>query len=93
MARKIAFLGFHSPSPTAINHNHKEEAQGILNQTTAGDYASLEQRHGIRYRQMIIWKTQYTAFHTFTVHKTNGELTTQCLSHFNLRLKQASQFS
>ena len=36
-ASKIDFSGFDSPSPPRTNLKHREEAQEILNQTTAGD--------------------------------------------------------
>ena len=35
-----------SPSPPRTNHKHREEAQEILNQTSAGDRVSLEQKYG-----------------------------------------------
>ena len=48
-ARKVCgFTGltFDSPSPPRTNHKHREEAQEILNQTSAGDRVSLEQKYG-----------------------------------------------
>ena len=39
---KIDFSGFDSPSPSRTNQKHREEAQEILTQTSAGDLSSLE---------------------------------------------------
>lgn len=50
---KIDFSGFDSPSPLRTNHNHREEAQEILNQTSAGDQASLEQKYGSRLSELM----------------------------------------
>ena len=50
---KIDFSGFDSPSPPRTNHKHREEAQEILNQTSAGDRASLEQKYGSRYSELM----------------------------------------
>lgn len=43
---KIDFSEFDSPSPPRTNHKHREEAQEVLNQTSAGDRVSLEQKYG-----------------------------------------------
>ena len=51
---KIDFSGFDSPSPPRTNHKHREEAQEILNQTSAGDRASLEQKYGSCYSELML---------------------------------------
>ena len=50
---KIDFSGFDLPSPPRTNHKHREEAQEILNQTSAGDRASLEQQFGTRFSELM----------------------------------------
>ena len=50
---KIDFSGFDLPSPPRTNHKHREEAQEILNQTSAGDKASVEQKYGSRYSELM----------------------------------------
>ena len=53
VASKIDFSGFDSPSPPRTNHKHREEAQEMLNQAPSGDQASLEQRYGTRYNELM----------------------------------------
>ena len=43
---RIDFSGFDLPSPPRTNRKHREEAQEMLNQSSAGDGASLEQQFG-----------------------------------------------
>ena len=43
---RIDFSGFDLPSPPRTNREHREEAQEMLNQSSAGDGASLEQQFG-----------------------------------------------
>lgn len=53
MTNRIDFWGFDLPSPGRTNHKHREEAQEILNQTSAGDWASLEQQFGTRFIELM----------------------------------------
>jgi len=53
VASKIDFSGFDSPSPPRTNHKHREEAQEMLNQAPSGDQASLKQRYGTRYNELM----------------------------------------
>ena len=50
---RIDFSGFDLPSPPRTNHKHREEAQEILNQISAGDRASLEQQFGTRFSELM----------------------------------------
>ena len=49
---KIDFSGF-DPSPPRSNHEHRQQAQEILNQTSAGDCSDLEQKYGTRYSELM----------------------------------------
>lgn len=49
---KIDFSGFDSPPPRT-NHKHREEAQEILNQTSIGDWVSMEQKYGSCYSELM----------------------------------------
>ena len=42
------------PCPPRHNHSHREEAQEILNQTTAGDRASVEEKYETRYSELML---------------------------------------
>lgn len=44
VSSKIDFSGF-DPCTPRNNHSHREQAQETLNQTTAGDKASVEQKY------------------------------------------------
>ena len=50
---KIDFSGF-EPCPPRSNNEHRLQAQEILNQTTAGDCANLEQQFGTRYTELML---------------------------------------
>ena len=52
MSTKIDFSGF-DPSPPRSNHEHKQQAQEILNQTSTGDCSDLEQKYGTRYNELM----------------------------------------
>ena len=52
VATKIDFSGF-DPSPLRSNQEHRQQAQEILNQTSAGDCSSLEQKYGTRYSELM----------------------------------------
>ena len=49
---KIDFSGF-DPWPLRSNHEHRQQAQEILNQTSAGDCSDLEQKYGTRYSELM----------------------------------------
>ena len=53
VSSKIDFLGS-DPSPPRNNHSHNEQAQETLNQITAGDKASVEQKYGTRYSELML---------------------------------------
>ena len=60
---KIDFSEF-DPCPPRNNHSHREQAQETLNQTTAGDKASVEQKCGTRYSElMLLPYFDYVRFH------------------------------
>ena len=46
-------LWFDSPSPFRTNLKHREDAQEILKQTSTGNQASLEQKYGSRYSELM----------------------------------------
>lgn len=50
---KIDFSGF-EPCPSRSNNEHRQEAQEILNQTSAGDCSRLEQQYGTRYTELML---------------------------------------
>ena len=50
---KIDFSGF-EPCPSRSNNEHRQEAQEILNQTSAGDCSPLEQQYGTRYTELML---------------------------------------
>lgn len=50
---KIDFSGF-EPCPPRSNNEHRQEAQDILNQTSAGDCSNLEQKYGTRYTELML---------------------------------------
>lgn len=52
VATKIDFSGF-TPWPLRSNHEHRQQAQEILNQTSAGDCSDLEQKYGSRYSELM----------------------------------------
>ena len=52
VSTKIDFSGF-TPSPLRNNDEHRQEAQEILNQTSAGDCSDLEQKYGTRYSELM----------------------------------------
>lgn len=52
VSTKIDFSGF-DPSPPRSNHEHKQQAQEILNQTSTGDCSDLEQKYGTRYNELM----------------------------------------
>lgn len=50
---KIDFSGFEPCHPRS-NIEHRQEAQEILNQTSAGDCSNLEQHYGTRYTELML---------------------------------------
>lgn len=49
---KIDFSGF-IPCPPRSNREHRQQAQEILDQTSAGDSSDLEQKYGTRYSELM----------------------------------------
>ena len=52
VSTKIDFSWF-DPSPPRTNHEHRQQAQENLNQTSAGDFSDLEQKYGTRYCELM----------------------------------------
>ena len=52
VSSKIYFSGF-DPCHPRNNHKHREKAQEILNQTTTGEKASMEQNFGTRFSELL----------------------------------------
>ena len=49
---KIDFPGF-EPCPPRINFEHRQSAQEVINQTSAGDCFDTEQKYGMRYTELM----------------------------------------
>ena len=52
VSTKIGFSGF-TPCPPRSNQEHREQAQGIPNQTSVGDFSAMEQMDGTRFIELM----------------------------------------